>query len=47
MADVRVLSSDFVVYSTYRDWLARVASLLVKSTLGARVDIVHVDERGQ
>lgn len=41
--DVRALSSDYVICSAYGDQLARNVSLRVKRTLGARVDLVHVD----
>lgn len=42
--DVRVLSSDFVVYSACGNQLARGVSLLVKLSLDVKVDLVHVDE---
>lgn len=41
-----VLSNDFVVYSAYGDRQARGVSLLVKHSLGARVDLVYVDAEG-
>lgn len=34
---------DFVFYSACGDHLARCISLLVKRTLGTRLDIVHID----
>lgn len=43
--NTRVLSSDFVVYSTYSDWLVRRVSLLVKRFLNSSVSYVHVDAR--
>lgn len=40
----RVLFGDYVVYSAYGEKPARGVSLLVKPTLGARVDFVYVDD---
>lgn len=45
--DAHVLSSNFVVYSAYRDQLTWAVSLLVKHTLGAKVDLVNVHVGGQ
>lgn len=38
-----MLFRDLVVYSPYRDELVRGISLMFKRSLGARVDLVHVD----
>ena len=46
-ADERVLSGDYVVFSAYGDRLARGVSLLVKRSLDAVVDIVHVGADGR
>lgn len=37
------MSSDFVIHSAYGDQLTKDVSLLVKRSLDAGVDIVHVD----
>lgn len=42
--DACVLFIDFV-YSAYGDRLVKVVSLLMRRTLGARVDLVHVNVR--
>lgn len=41
-----MLSNDYVFYSAYSDQLASGVSLLLRRTLDARVELVHVDSGG-
>lgn len=41
--DSRVVSSDFIVYSAYWNRQARCLFLLVKRTIGVKLDTVYVD----
>lgn len=41
--DARVFSSDSVFYKSYEGQQDSVVSFLFKPTLGAKLDIVHVD----
>ena len=46
-SDEHVFDSDYVVVSSYGDYLSRGVSLLVKRSLGARIDVVSVGSDGR